>query len=92
MNKETIIMDAIETWLRENKIWFIRINGDALTAGIPDLLVCYEGRFVALECKTPVGKATELQKRVMDAIKRSGGSGGFPTSVEEAIRLLAHSA
>ena len=35
------------------------------TAGIPDVIVCYRGRFVAFEVKTPSGKLTKLQENTM---------------------------
>ena len=92
MNKETVIMKEIEDYLIAHRIWYHRAEGSATSAGVPDLLVCYEGRFVGLEVKTPDGKPTELQKRVIGNIKASGGWGGFPKSLDEAIRLLIQSA
>ena len=32
------------------------------TAGIPDIIACIGGRFVAFEVKTPTGKLTKLQE------------------------------
>jgi Holliday junction resolvase len=91
MNKETGIMRQIEQYLRDNRIWFIRVNADATTVGVPDIIACYKGIMVGLEVKTPSGKPTELQKRVIQAIKESGGWGGFPKSLEEAVELLNQS-
>ena len=91
MNKETGIMKKIEQYLRDNRILFIRVNADATTVGVPDIIACFRGVLVGLEIKTPEGKPTELQKRIVQAIKDSGGWGGFPTSLEEAVELLNQS-
>jgi hypothetical protein len=32
------------------------------TAGIPDIIACVNGRFIAFEIKTPSGKTTKLQE------------------------------
>ena len=43
------------------------------TAGIPDIICCYKGRFLGLEVKQPSGRLTELQKRTIDKINTAGG-------------------
>lgn len=42
-------------------------------SGIPDIVGCYNGAFVAIECKAGKGKTTALQDRELDAICRAGG-------------------
>lgn len=42
-------------------------------AGIPDVIGCYRGLFVAFECKAGKGKTTALQEREIDAIRTAGG-------------------
>ena len=42
-------------------------------AGIPDIIGCYEGRFVAFECKAGKGKTTALQDRELAAIQTAKG-------------------
>ena len=43
------------------------------TAGIPDIICCYKGRFLGLEVKQPSGRLTELQKQTIDKINTAGG-------------------
>lgn len=43
-------------------------------AGIPDIVVCFKGKFLGVECKAGFNKPTALQEREMAAIERSGGS------------------
>jgi len=42
-------------------------------SGIPDIICCYEGRFVAIECKAGKGKTTALQEREINAIRTAKG-------------------
>ena len=42
-------------------------------AGIPDLICCHDGRFVAIECKAGKGKTTALQDREINAIRAAKG-------------------
>ena len=42
-------------------------------AGIPDIIGCMNGRFIAIECKAGKGKTTALQERELSAIYNHGG-------------------
>ena len=42
-------------------------------AGIPDIVGCYNGRFVAVECKAGKNTTTALQERELSRIKEAGG-------------------
>ena len=42
-------------------------------SGISDIIGCYNGRFIAIECKAGKGKATALQERELIAICNAGG-------------------
>ena len=52
-------------------------------AGIPDIICCYKGRFIGLECKMPGDRLTELQKRAIEKINRAGGIACRVESVED---------
>lgn len=57
-------------------------------AGIPDLLVCAEGQFVAIEVKRPGEKPTALQRAQLEKIACSGGTSAVVTSCDEAARVI----
>ena len=42
-------------------------------AGIPDIIACYRGQFIAIECKAGKNKPTALQVRELRAIEDAGG-------------------
>ena len=58
------------------------------TAGIPDVICCYRGRFVAFEVKTPSGRLTKLQEIMITKIKAAKGEAFKVTSVEEVKEIL----
>lgn len=57
------------------------------TAGIPDIICCYNGRFIAFEVKTEKGKTTELQKSVIRKINAACGLAAVVRSVED-VKLI----
>jgi Holliday junction resolvase len=42
-------------------------------AGIPDIIACYRGQFIAIECKAGKNTTTALQRRELSAIESAGG-------------------
>lgn len=42
-------------------------------AGIPDIICCFGGRFIAIECKAGKGVTTALQDKEIAAIRTAGG-------------------
>lgn len=58
------------------------------TAGIPDIICCYRGRFVAFEVKVPSGKLTKIQEITITKIKAAKGEAYKVTSVEEVKSIL----
>lgn len=43
-------------------------------SGVPDIICCVNGRFLAIECKAGDNKPTALQQRELKAIADAGGS------------------
>ena len=49
------------------------VTGGYGNSGVPDFLVCYEGKFYGIECKANGGKPTALQLKHLDDIRKAGG-------------------
>ncbi|MFX4263106.1 VRR-NUC domain-containing protein [Pelotomaculum propionicicum] len=58
------------------------------TAGIPDIICCIGGRFVAFEVKTPSGKLTKLQEITIQRIRKAKGQAYKVSSVKEVKTIL----
>lgn len=61
-----------------------------LCVGSSDLIgITPSGRFLAVEIKTPKGKATPEQIRFIEAVRARGGIAGIARSPAEALALLS---
>ena len=49
-------------------------GGQYGTAGIPDIIVCHRGRFIALEAKVGKNQPTKLQAVTIEQIRKAGGT------------------
>ncbi len=58
------------------------------TKGVPDLLVCLDGIFVAIEVKSPRGRLSADQSEQLDKISAAGGVALVVRSVEELSKAL----
>jgi Holliday junction resolvase len=65
--------------------WFYPVASGYGSAGIPDIVCCYRGRFVGIECKAGKGKTTALQDNNLERIKQCSG---FALVVREDLTEL----
>jgi hypothetical protein len=88
---EKKVKDAVRKILTEMKIYhFMPAANGFGRAGIPDIICCYGGRFLAIECKAGAGKTTALQDRELAAIRESRGMAYVvnETNIEELKETL----
>lgn len=85
---ERQITDKIIKELKKRPfLWYYK-SSDRFTSGIPDLIICYAGKFIALEVKKPKETATPLQEHILDKIREAGGRACVVTSVAEALSFI----
>lgn len=76
-------------WLEEQGVYvFKTINANK--AGVPDILCCVNGKFVALEVKR-IGlehNLTEAQKLNIENIKTAGGIAEVVSTLDDVKRLI----
>ena len=58
------------------------------TAGIPDIIACVNGRFVAFEVKTKTGRLSKLQEVTLGRIRDAGGKAYMVKSAAEVAGIL----
>jgi Holliday junction resolvase len=61
MGEEQKYQSKVLTYLRARGIYAVKIIS-ASRSGVPDIICCIGGLFVAIECKSDVGSQTELQR------------------------------
>ena len=90
---ESVIQRHIIQFLRGlDDAYVLNVGGGASTAkGTSDLIVCYRGRFLALEVKRPDGDygLTKPQAMRLAAVRKAGGVGTVVTSIQDLVDLLS---
>ena len=89
---ERDVVAAIKRYLASlgSDVFFWKEHGGPYgTSGVPDIICCYKGRFIGMECKLPGGRLTELQKRAIHRINQAGGIACRVESVEDVRRVIA---
>lgn len=75
MAAEKVFENEIKKFLNKlpNTWYFKYWAGPYSKSGIPDIIACVNGHFVAMEVKAENGQASELQKRNIKLIEKSNG-------------------
>jgi len=64
----------VKALLKKHNIYhFMPATGGYGRSGVPDIIACMRGRFLAIECKAGAGKLTPLQSRELALIEEAGG-------------------
>lgn len=72
--QEKLFEEKIKNFLKSKGCWYVKYFANRMTkSGIPDILACVNGYFLAIEVKAPKGKPSELQYYHQDQIRESGG-------------------
>lgn len=79
------IHDALEA---RGAYWATVPQGTFGKPGDPDMIVCYKGRFIGMESKTPIGRLRDVQKLRRKQIEAAGGIYAVVRSVEDAMKAL----
>lgn len=91
MAEEKNFENKIKKILKERGAWFLKTFSNGIQrAGVPDLLVCYRGRFIGIEVKAEKGVISPLQIRELSQIS---GADGYvlvirPSNLNDLIEIL----
>ena len=86
---EIDIQREIEDYLDSRRIFHFRPGADSTKAGLPDIVACYQGRFIGMELKRPkTGSIQGHQKVVSQEIAKNGGITIFPRLLETVEKTL----
>lgn len=91
MAQEKQFENKIKKYLSDNNIWHVKYFANGFTkSGIPDILACCNGRFLAIEVKAENGRPSELQLHHIEKIKQSRGHAVIvkPSQFEELKQLI----
>lgn len=88
---ESAITAQIQRWLKSQPCWwgFKVLGGAQQKRGVPDIVGCWRGAFVAFEVKRPqLGRVSDLQQHIIDQINGVGGRAFVVYSVEDVKRAI----
>lgn len=93
MAAEKQFENKVKNYIEDHGGWQVKFFANRMTkSGIPDILACINGYFVAVEVKAEHGKPSELQKYNVQKINGSGGYAIilYPSQYEEFKQLVKH--
>jgi len=74
MTPEKKVKTKVVAILKEfGAYYFYASTGGYGASGTPDIICCYKGRFIGIECKAGKGKTTALQEKNIAQIIAQGG-------------------
>ena len=91
MKNESQLVSQIKNYLKTKGAYCEKIFGGGFqSAGIPDIIACYRGYFVAIEVKSPTGKgrASDIQKLKIKAIREAGGVAFITDNLEDVEKVF----
>lgn len=85
------VKDACKKYLKSIGAWyFMPVSNGMGQVGIPDIICCYKGLFIAIETKAPGKRAntTPNQERVIEAIQKADGWAVVVDNVDQLHELI----
>jgi hypothetical protein len=71
---EKKVKDAVTKILKSyDAYYFYPATGGFGRSGVPDIVACFNGRFIGIECKAGKNTTTALQDRELSKIDDAGG-------------------
>lgn len=75
LTPERKVKQQVVNLLKEYDVYYFFPAANGLgRAGIPDIIVCAWGSFLAIECKAGDGTTTKLQEKELSKIRAAGGT------------------
>ncbi len=84
MPRESTLQNKVIDYLESIGAYVFNVAGTGMgRKGTPDLLICYRGKFIAIEVKMPGGKTSKLQEYELAKVRKAGGIAKVIHSMEE---------
>lgn len=77
---------VVELLKEAGAYYFFPATGGYGRSGVPDIVVCWKGAFIGIECKAGNNKPTALQERELQKIQDAGGV-AFVVNEESLVKL-----
>ena len=73
---------VLESWVKKKVVdhlkslgvyYFFPVASGYMKSGVPDIVCCIKGKFVAIECKAGKNTTTAIQDKNIDSIRKKDG-------------------
>lgn len=91
MTQEKQFEQKIKNFLKSQNCYRVKYFGCGFSqAGVPDILACVNGHFLAIEVKAERGRVSELQRVNIERINKCGGVALVvkPSNFEELKQII----
>ena len=91
MAEEKRFEQKIKNFLKSQNCYYVKYFGCGFSrAGVPDILACVNGHFLAIEVKAERGRLSELQRINIEHINNCGGVALVvkPSNFEELKQII----
>lgn len=74
MTPEAKVKKRVVAVLKEHgAYYFYPVTGGYGRSGVPDIVACWQGRFIGIECKAGDNLPTPLQEKNLEEIRKNNG-------------------
>lgn len=91
MTEEKKFETKIKRMLNLHGAWYVKYFANRNTkSGIPDILACVNGEFLAIEVKSDSGHPTKLQLHNVEKIRKAGGCAFvvYPSGFDQLVNIV----
>lgn len=89
MSEATLRVEVMRFLRSYPGVWAVKYHGGPYSeAGVPDILACVRGRFVAFELKMPGKKPTKIQEVQLGKIADAYGIAVVASSLDDVVKIV----
>lgn len=91
MGPEKRFENKVKAFIKAQDCWYVKFFANKMTkSGIPDILACINGYFIAIEVKAENGEPSDLQIHQCKLIRESGGFSFivYPSGFEKLKEII----
>ena len=87
--EETNLQRKIQEYLVSKGAYEFKVHGSAyMKSGIPDIISCYKGKFIGIECKVGKNKMSKVQEEHRDMILSAEGIHILAYKLEDVVKIF----
>jgi len=89
-SEKSVVNNILRYANKHNNCFLYKYHGGRYASnGFPDLFGAIDGTFIGIECKSPNGRLTVLQKKTLDELGSKGAVVGIARSIDDFKEIIA---